>query len=114
MATLFPQAQVILVEPSHSNFNTALANTWRMPNVRQEQGAVWGHDTFVQLKRKTANGMERKKFGDEWGLMVEERESADGQAAMSIIPGFGILHLLQKHKLEEISFLKVDIEGEFN
>jgi FkbM family methyltransferase len=114
MATLFPQAQVILVEPSHTNFNTALVNTWRMPNVRQEQGAVWGHDTFVQLQRKNVWGRERNKFGEEWALMVGERESADGQTAMSIIPGFGILHLLQKHKLEEITFLKVDVEGEFN
>lgn len=111
MATLFPDARIVLVEPSVSNFLTARANTAHMPHVYQEHAAV-GPTGFSKVDSLDVNGQGiSSEVMHENGLVVRSVSSLDRVHSMAVVPSIGIPHIMRKYQMQAVGFLKIDIEG---
>ncbi len=100
MATLFPDARVVLVEPSVSNFLTARANTADLPNVFQEHAAV-ALAGFSKVDSLDVNGKDiSSEVGHENGLVVRSVGSLDRVHSMAVVPSVGIRHLMRKYRMK--------------
>lgn len=86
-STLWPDARVIMVEPSPSNAAIARLNTFMCPHVIIENAAIWGDVGYATMSNisivKTANDVQKKV---EWGLTFEELPSAAGLHINNVVP----------------------------
>ena len=100
MATLFPEARIVLVEPSVSNFLTARANTAHMPHVYQEHAAI-GPTGFSKVDSQDVNGQGiSSEIMHESGLVVRSVSSLDRVHSTTVVPSISIPHLMRKYKME--------------
>lgn len=115
MATLFPSASLVMVEPSVSNFLTARVNTIHLPNVRHEHAGIWDTTGTKRIASTAMDGtsvLENKaKYGSHDAFKLERISSVDGQRPGIVVPTVTIPNLIEKYKLHEISFMKIDVEG---
>ena len=94
----FPMAKIFSVEPSESNFAILSSNVRAFPNITPVQSALWNKDTTLRIHNLNEH---------EWAFSVEEC-LPDSPGAFQAI---SISSLMQKHNLEYIDILKLDIEG---
>lgn len=97
-AKKFPAAQIIAVEPEESNFKILLKNCGMLPNVKLIKAALWNKNTELKIKN-TGLG--------KWGFAVEEAAPNDKKKITAVT----LDKILADSGLEEISILKLDIEG---
>lgn len=93
----YPDAAVVAVEPEGSNFAVLELNLSKYPNISSVRGALWGTDDDLQIR---SEGVQNCSF------TVERAHGAE-----SPIHGFRISTLLKMHGWQDISILKMDIEG---
>lgn len=100
MASQFPAARIIAIEPEKSNFDLLLRNSAPYPNITPVFGALWHTSEDIRLVDPGRGN---------WGFAcAPKREAA---AALDCVPGFTVPTLLQRFSLDRVSVLKVDIEG---
>ena len=94
----YRDATIFAVEPDNSNFSTLRSNVDKLGPVTCIQSAFWHRDTHLKIKDKEEN---------EWAYSVVEcsNDSPDSFEALSITS------LMQRHSIERIDILKLDIEG---
>lgn len=94
-----PNAQIIAVEPEHSNYQTLVENTQNLKNISCIRAAIWPQETELTLQNPSASN---------WSFHYKEAEDAMGGPVIKTqtIPG-----LMKKFNLERIGLLKIDIEG---
>jgi FkbM family methyltransferase len=97
LALRFPDAEIVCVEPSASNFRLLTLNTGAYPNIRCINAGVWGESSPLEFSRYTP--------GD-WGMHLTAAP-ADGDS----IPGLSLPAILERIKWSTVDFLKCDIEG---
>ncbi|HVH82149.1 MAG TPA: FkbM family methyltransferase, partial [Stellaceae bacterium] len=99
MAHLFPDAEIVCVEPSAANFKMLTLNTSAHPRVRRLNGAVWSSSTKLALE-----GFE---LGD-WGTHFSDgaRES-DGPLTQA----WSVEDILRQAGWDRADLVKCDIEG---
>ena len=100
IASYFPDAKIIAIEPDEKNYELLCKNVEDMKNVVPVLSGVWNAD--VCLKVHSEN--------ESYGITVEESE--DGEGIMAI----GVNTLLKQYGLsgaddEIIDIFKMDIEG---
>lgn len=107
-AMRYPEAQIIAIEPSASNFEVLVRNTERFENVFPIHAALWAHAGSLILTDP----------GDgAWGLRIRENEelsAADvklSDRSGHRVPAITVSDLIRDYGLDRIDLLKLDIEG---
>ena len=107
-ALRFPEARIIAIEPSESNFDLLVRNTARFGNVQPVHAALWSHSGSLELSDPGTGA---------WGLQVcetgrQEAGNGDGpgQAGPSV-RAVTVADVIDEYGLDRIDLLKVDIEG---
>jgi len=98
---VYPHAQIIAIEPEHSNFNMLKKNCFGIPNVTLVKGALWSEETQLVIKNRSA---------DKWAFSVTELPCASS-ASCDEIEALTIPAILRKFAVGRIDILKLDIEG---
>lgn len=100
LAAKYPNASITLVEPDHDNFLIAQLNCRQFPQIKCLQAGVW---------TKSCNLAITGKIGGDWGVTVDEASGSEDPSRL--IKAFSVSNLLAQMGLEQLDFLKVDIEG---
>lgn len=108
-AMCYPEAQIIAIEPSDSNFELLMRNTSRFKNVRPIHAALWGHTGSLTL---TDPG-----YGA-WAFQVSAAENPSatddpwlGGGSGHRVRAITISDVIRDYGLDRIDLLKLDIEG---
>ena len=97
LATRFPDAHIIAVEPDLENFRMLGLNASAYGNLKIVNAAVWGASTNVQIERSTA--------GD-WGTRFSE-----GSDTGHDVKALTMRDILNVAGWRDADFIKCDIEG---
>jgi FkbM family methyltransferase len=95
----FPGAQIIAVEPDHSNFDTLLSNIQGNENVTALKAALWNSTCTLSFVEDNTL--------DKWGIQVTD----SGMSGASTIHGIDVGTIMRDFNLERIDVFKIDIEG---
>lgn len=98
-ATRYPGARVVGVEMDEDNYRLALANTRHLARVEVIHGAIATHDGTVSY--------DASKDTDSFSIT----HSPSSGAKQRSVPAFTLPTLRARLRLEQIDFIKVDIEG---
>jgi FkbM family methyltransferase len=107
-ATRFPEARIIAIEPSKSNFDLLVHNTAAFANIEAVHAALWSHSGALVLTDPGSGA---------WGLQVKEadpQQTASGSsdvASEQSVPAVCMIDIIRDYHLDRIDLLKVDIEG---
>lgn len=103
-AEKYPDNKVIAIEPDRENFLLLQKNTKHCSNVSCIEGAI--HNTSGNLFLQNPNS-------ESWGFVFSEKEpQIDGKNDRSImVTAFSIDEIIEKHDIDSIGLLKIDIEG---
>eukprot|EP00271_Cylindrocystis_brebissonii_P005777 TRINITY_DN1804_c0_g1_i1.p1 TRINITY_DN1804_c0_g1~~TRINITY_DN1804_c0_g1_i1.p1 ORF type:complete len:440 (+),score=75.47 TRINITY_DN1804_c0_g1_i1:805-2124(+) len=106
-ATMFPEATIVSVEPSTSNFLALQRNTAAYRNVIPIHAGLWPRVAPLVLTNGGRTPSER-----EWGFMVQEDSvSLDRGTVLDTLQGVSVEFLYQVLGLPGFDLLKIDIEG---
>jgi len=95
---VYPDAQIIAVEPSPENYARLVRHTKHIPNITTVQAAVGVTDGMMQLHLSNSS----------LGHSVVQRTSEDKQVAVRQI---SLPTLYDEHNITKADLLKFDIEG---
>jgi FkbM family methyltransferase len=98
LASRFPEAQIISVEPDDENFNLLRSNTGPYPNIRPLRSGVWPRTCFLELV-DTGEGPN--------SYQVKESQTHGVHSFEAVSPR----KLMDDFGWQSIDLLKVDIEG---
>lgn len=94
----FPNAKIIAVEPETTNYELMVKNTQPYPNVMPVHAAIWDKNARLKIDNPNAG---------KWAFRVSEA----AQTASAMVEAVTIDDLLKLCDQDEISILKLDIEG---
>ena len=100
-ANTYPDARIVCVEPEAENYGLLLRNIAPYPNIVPIHGAVWREDTILQVIDVGLG-----HCGFETQSLHTPTENRHGTT-----PAYSIPTLMLQFSVEDIDFLKVDIEG---
>ena len=98
LANRYPNAEIVCVEPSRTNFRILCLNTLPNANVRRVHGAAWSKSSRLNLI---------DRVGGDWGTVFGEEAGSSGEAAQ----GYTVPHLLSLAGWPNAQYVKCDIEG---
>ncbi len=97
----WPNCKIISIEPDNENYNLTLKNTANYSNITVLNGGLWNKEVDLKIEA-----------GQEDGFVVREVTSNKNQIlAENLTKGISIDHLIEKYRMPEIDFLKMNIEG---
>ena len=99
---LFPEAQILAVEPAADNIEIAKRNLRVYPNVTLLHGAIWDFPTRLTISNTTA--------GHHAYQVVEAHDEAPGNSDKTL-KAFTITELLEMADMQQALIVKIDIEG---
>ncbi len=97
-ANRFPNAQILCVEPSPTNFRLLCLNTAPYENVKRIHGAIWHKATRLQLT---------EQIGGDWGNVFHERND---ESTMGV-PAYTVTDVINSAGWPGADYVKCDIEG---
>jgi FkbM family methyltransferase len=98
LASRFPSAMILALEPEPSNFAILCENVAAYPNVTPIRAALWSKPTIVTVENPEA---------DSW--MFRMRQGASAESELTV--GLTLDELLRWCGASKIDILKLDIEG---
>lgn len=101
LAERFPEAEIVALEPEQSNFELLCENTAACARIHPEQLALWNRDMPLEVV---------DWFG-KCGFRTQQAGTGLAGTVCDTVLGVTIPHLMKKYKMEQIDFLKLDIEG---
>ena len=97
LASLFPSATIVSVEPDPNNFAVLQKNTAHLPNVKLVQAGLW--DVTGKIALKGNHG--------QWGRVFKRVEDSDPSGMQA----FSVSHILKQFGIPRFDLVKMDIEG---
>lgn len=98
LANRFPNAEIVCVEPSRTNFRLLCMNTLPYENIRRVHGAVWHEPARLSLV---------DRIGGDWGSIFGEQHGTQSEGVQAYtVPG-----LLNLVGWPSADYVKCDIEG---
>jgi len=94
----FPDSKIVAIEPEKNNFDLMKKNLDAYENVICENIGVWNKEAFVGVKSADST---------DWGFSFQEVD--EGTAGS--VKALSIRDIMEKHSIEKIDILKIDIEG---
>ena len=95
-ASRYPRAKIVALEPDAGNFAMLQKNTKSCANVITERAALWNEKKTLRLSNPGRG---------EWGFTVGEK--GEGET----VPAVTVDDIMNRHNINRVSVLKVDIEG---
>lgn len=135
LASRYPQARIVAIEPESANFELLLKNTRAYPNIIALQAALWGCNGEIELMDSGLG---------HWGFTTRDRLEDNAQSGtctrikaqpdtlfngkstgttgiridkpasgnvISTVPALTVAQVLQDQAMDRIDILKIDIEG---
>ena len=102
LASQYPQARILALEPEVSNFQLLKKNVAPYENVIPIQGALWRDHTQLNLF---------DSGWDKWGFQTELPEEESEHKVINQVEAWTVEDLMQEYNMNSISLLKIDIEG---
>lgn len=96
-AELYPEADIVAIEPDRENFEILQRNIAPYPRVRGLQCGLWPRNAQLVIENPEAKS---------WAFRVRE-----ARAGESGFPAVGLNELMAEHPSRAIDLLKLDIEG---
>lgn len=96
LASKYPNAHIIAIEPDNGNFQLLQENTQPYPNIQCIQAALWNEITTLQLVDTGRGDNSFIVTGEQPGTTVTTTTLAE---------------IIHQNKLNNIDLLKIDIEG---
>lgn len=93
---LYPEAQIVSVEPDTDNFQILTSNTKSINNISCLQGGIWSSETMLSFKND-----------EDWKYALKVFE--DKQSGH--IKAYSIPSIMKKYGWDFIDVLKLDVEG---
>jgi len=98
-AFLYPEADIITIEPEKENCLLAKYNTAKFPYVRVQCNGLWNTETTVSLE----HGYDENS----WAWVVVESPAGTPDSSKTAT----IQSLLKQHRITGFDYAKLDIEG---
>lgn len=98
MASLYPQANIIAIEPDPENFRMLEKNTKMYPKIKLLNYGLWSKNTWLEIQEGNF---------DKSGVMVQEA----GAHTSSSLKAVSIPQIMSDFNLKNIDLIKIDIEG---
>jgi len=98
LASRFPDATIVTLEPDGENFALLKKNTSAYKNIYPIQAGVWWHKAHLLVK-ESGHGNN--------GFTVDETEDA----APNAVPALGIADIMTQMQWSSVDLLKLDVEG---
>lgn len=102
LASRFPAARILALEPERGNFALLCKNVERYPNVVPVYGALWDENAEVDLIDPGIGP---------WGFRTRRRGDFGTARRLDRVPGFTLDRLMRDYGLDHLDLLKMDIEG---
>lgn len=94
----YPDAEIVSIEPSDTNFPTLAQNTENLRNIRRFKAGLWHKEAYIRIvDRQTGN----------WGFMIEEV----GEKEKHDLKTITVPYILEQTNWPHIDIFKIDIEG---
>lgn len=102
MKSLFPDVEILAIEPNSDTFNRMVKNVKlnELKGIDMLNAGLWSSNTFLDPDRSFRDG-------EDWSFALKE----SGQNAENGIQSFTVQHLLEKQGWKDVAILKIDIEG---
>jgi FkbM family methyltransferase len=100
LAQMFPEAEIVCVEPSPANFRLLTLNTSAYPRIRRLNGAVWSRSTTLAV-----DGYELGDWGTHFTTCLGDKGTGKGT------PAWSVDDILASVGWDRADFVKCDIEG---
>ena len=100
LASMFPSATIVSVEPDPANFRVLRKNAGHLNNVHLVQAGLW--DVTGKIVLKSSHG--------QWGQVfkrVEEDDDGDGDG----LQAYSVADILEQFDIPRFDLVKMDIEG---
>lgn len=97
-SSMYPDAQIIAIEPEESNFKMLEKHTRDISNIKRIKAGLWYKDSLLKI---VDEGLGK------WGVMTKEVSKQKDYD----IKGITIDTILKGSNFDEIDILKIDIEG---
>jgi len=125
LASTFPRAQVVALEPSLQEFALLRLNTAALKNVRVEYGAAWDKQATVKLTTRGSSGARGPSAGASassssassgpdttlWHrFVVDVMEMTNGRLG-DIVPSYDVGTLMERYGWPDVDLLHADLEG---
>lgn len=101
-ANRFPSAQIIAVEPEHSNFQILKKNCEPYPNIHVVNKAIAAYAGKVEVVDQGTG---------HYGFTIREIEPSSLNVSVNTIESASLEDIMQSFNWDHIDFLKIDIEG---
>jgi len=98
LASRFPEAEIIAIEPEPSNFELLQQNVRRFPKITCQNKALWADNSLLELE----NPNDRK-----FSFQVRKAHETN----VSAVQGINVADLLSQYNRSDIGIMKIDIEG---
>lgn len=96
LASKYPKATVIAIEPEQSNFAVLLRNVENYRNIKPVRAGLWSRKANLRIQNPNVAT---------WSFRVTEDSSGNG------IPALAIQDVMADFNIKHIDVLKMDIEG---
>jgi FkbM family methyltransferase len=97
---MFPDANIIAIEPEKTNFDLLQRNTAFYPNVHCIQAGLWKNNAYLRI---------RNPNDEPWAFIIDEL--TDDEICNDKIRGITVEYLMKEYVIDNIDVLKIDIEG---
>lgn len=101
-ALLYPKAKVIAIEPDEENFKILLRNCASFSNIHPLRAAIWNEAIELNIEDPGEGA---------WGYRVNKNGNTSALTTNHLVQGVTLTNVINKYKLNEISLLKLDVEG---
>jgi FkbM family methyltransferase len=95
---LFPDAEIISLEPESSNYEMLLKNTGKHKTITPIKAGLWNKSCFLRIIKADSGN---------WGFRTEEVETETPDT----VKAFSIQNIMNENGWHTIDILKMDIEG---
>ena len=104
LASRFPDAKVVSIEPDRHNFAIATLNTRFTPNVHMLWGGIWNQMALLHISDELSCG------GEICYVVEEINWSKHGVKSLEVIPSYPIDHVMLREGWDYVDYLKFDAE----
>jgi len=100
---LFPEAEILAIEPASDNISVARMNVASFPNIRLLEAAVHSEDCDITLDTSEV------ETRGEWAYTTRPKSKADRDSV--VVKGVSLNSLCAEGAGERLLLVKIDIEG---
>jgi len=100
-ANWWPDCKIISIEPDKKNFELTVKNTALYPNITVLNCGLWNKEANLKIEAGQEDGFVVREISNDESVTISE----------NLTSGISIEQLINRFKIPQIDFLKMNIEG---